>query len=76
MTASAAATVAAFEPTNLMINRRVQWEISYVYRDLSGKEYGGRSWTMPEGEARKVKPGDHGGIRNDPKQPARSLWIH
>jgi Protein of unknown function (DUF3592) len=72
----AQATVAAVEPTNLRINRRVQWEISYAYRDKSGKEYQGRSWTMPEVEARKVKPGDHGGIRYDPKQPALSLWIH
>jgi len=72
----AQATVAAVEPTNLRINRRVQWEISYAYRDKSGQEYQGRSWTMPEGEARKVKPGDHGAIRYDPKQPNRSLWIH
>jgi len=71
----AQATVAAVEPTNLRINRRVQWEVSYAYRGVSGKEYEGRSWTMPEGEARKVKPGDHGTIRYDPKQPAQSLWI-
>lgn len=71
----AQATVAAVEPTSLRINRRFQWEVSYAYRDVSGKEYEGRSWTMPEGEARKVKPGDHGTIRYDPKQPAQSLWI-
>ncbi|HEY5034258.1 MAG TPA: DUF3592 domain-containing protein [Candidatus Dormibacteraeota bacterium] len=72
----APATVAAVETTNLRINRRVQWEISYAYRDRSGKEYEGRSWTMSEGEARKFRPGDHGTIRYDPEQPGRSLWIH
>jgi Protein of unknown function (DUF3592) len=72
----ASATVGAVEATNLRINRRVQWEISYAYRDVSGKEYEGRSWTMPEGEARKFRPGDHGTIRYDPERPAQSLWIH
>ena len=73
---TAPATVVAVEPSNLRINRRVQWEISYAYRDMSGKEYEGRSWTMPEGEARKFTAGDHGTIRYDPTQPAKSLWIH
>jgi hypothetical protein len=72
----AQATVAAVEPTNLRINRRVQWEVSYAYRDEGGKEYEGRSWTMAEGEARKFSPGDHGTIRYDPKQPHRSLWVY
>lgn len=72
----APATVAAVEATNLRINRRVQWQISYAYRDTSGKEHEGRSWTMPEGEASKFSPGDHGTIRYDPEQPAQSLWIH
>ena len=72
----APATVVAVEPSNLRINRRVQWEISYAYRDMSGKEYEGRSWTMPEGEARKFTAGDRGTIRYDPKQPMKSLWIH
>jgi hypothetical protein len=71
----APATVAAVEATNLRINRRVQWEISYAYRDASGKEYEGRSWTMSEAAARKFRPGDHGRIRYDPQRPAKSLWI-
>jgi len=71
----ATATVVAVEPSNLRINRRVQWEISYSYRDLSGKEYAGRSWTMPEAEARKLSAGDAGTIRYDPTRPAKSLWF-
>ena len=72
----ALATVAAVEATNLRINRRVQWQISYAYRDESGMDYEGRSWMMPEAAARKFRPGDRGTIRYDPQRPAQSLWIH
>ena len=58
-----------FSQTNL------QWVISYTYR-VAGKGYKGRSWMMPEVEARKYSRGDHGTIRFDPDRPEQSLWMH
>jgi hypothetical protein len=71
----AQATVAAVEPTNVKINRRTQWAISYAYRDASGREHKGRSWMMPEADARMVSPGDHATILYDPDRPEQSLWL-
>jgi hypothetical protein len=72
----ARATVGAVEPTSVWINRRVQWEISYAYRDVGGTEHEGRSWTMPEAKAREFSPGHHATILYDPARQAESLWIH
>ena len=72
----ARATVAAVEPTNISINRRLQWVISYAYRDASGNDHEGRSWMMPADEAEKFSPGDQGSILYDPDQPAQSLWVY
>ena len=51
----APATVAAVEATNLRINRRVQWEISYAYRDASGKEYVGAQLDDARGRSEEVQ---------------------
>lgn len=71
----ARATVAAVEPTSVRVNWNLQWVISYTYR-VGGKGYEGRSWMMPEVEARRYSPGDHAAIRYDPDRPAQSLWMH
>ena len=72
----ARATVTAVEPTNFWINRRVQWEISYSYRDAGGQDHEARSWMMPETEARAFGRGGHAAILYDPERPAQSLWLH
>lgn len=73
---TARATVTAVEPTNFWINRRVQWEISYSYRDAGGQDHEARSWMMPETEARAFGRGGHAAILYDPERPAQSLWLH
>jgi hypothetical protein len=71
----ATATVAAVESTNVRVNWNLQWVISYTYR-VGGQGYKGRSWMMPEVEARRYSRGDHATIRFDPDRPTQSLWMH
>jgi hypothetical protein len=72
----ARATIGAIEPTNIWINRRVQWEIAYRYLDVVGHAHERQSWTMPELQAKEFSRGSHGAILYDPERPERSLWLH
>lgn len=72
----ARATVGSIEPTNIWINRRVQWEIAYSYTDAAGQPHETRSWSMPERQAKEFSRADRAAILYDPEEPGKSLWMH
>lgn len=68
------ATVVGVEESNISVNRRRQWRLTYEYQDLRGRTRT-KSFHLPEEEARAWKPGAPARVRIDPDRPSRAVWM-
>jgi hypothetical protein len=69
------ATVVGHEETNVRINRRTQWRVTYTYRDLTGREQHGQSGYLSAVEAHEWQPGDTARVHFDRERPELVLWL-
>jgi len=68
-------TVLKVWATSTTINRVRQWQLSYEFRDRSGRAQRGESDLLAPDEAADWRAGDHGAVRYDRDRPSDSVWV-
>ncbi|MBM3795887.1 MAG: DUF3592 domain-containing protein [Acidobacteria bacterium] len=68
-------TVTSVGPGLVMVNQVPQWQISYTYRAVKGREFKGTTRHMPPDRAMVWVVGDKGTVKYDPRKPQKGLWV-
>lgn len=68
-------TVTKVGPGSVTVNHVPQWQISYIYKDVRGREWKGTTKHMPPDRAMVWVAGDKGPVKYDPGKPQKSLWV-